>query len=129
MMKGETLPENPSESRTSAAIIRVKAAFLVTLCAALLHLAMDSCQSSGVMLFWPFSSRRIAADLLPRIDPWILTILIACIALPELLHLVSSEIGAKSSKPRGQTGALIAWLWFWFISARGRRCIRMFSPP
>ena len=27
--------------------------------------------------------------------------------LPELLHLVSSEIGAKSKKPRGQTGAII----------------------
>ena len=77
------------------------------LCAALLHLAMDACQSSSVMLFWPFRSRRIAADWLPRIDPWILTILIACIAVPELLRLVSSEIGAKDKKPRGQTGAII----------------------
>ncbi len=58
-------------------------------------------------LFWPFSSKRFAADWLPSLDPWILTILIACIALPELLHLVSSEIGAKSKKPRGQTGAII----------------------
>lgn len=82
-------------------------AFLLPLCAALLHVAMDACQSEGVALFWPFSSRRFAADWLPRIDPWILTILIACIALPELLHLVSSEIGAKSKKPRGQTGAII----------------------
>ena len=73
----------------------------------LLHIAMDACQSSGVMLLWPFSSRRFAADWLPSIDPWILTILIACIAMPELLRLVSSEIGAKSKKPRGQTGALI----------------------
>ena len=29
------------------------------------------------------------------------------IALPELFHLVGSEIGAKSKKPRGQTGAII----------------------
>jgi membrane-bound metal-dependent hydrolase YbcI (DUF457 family) len=81
--------------------------FLAPLCAALLHIAMDACQSDGVALFWPFSSKRIAADWLPGIDPWILTILIACIALPELLRLVSSEIGAKSKKPRGQTGAII----------------------
>ncbi|MGC2529647.1 MAG: metal-dependent hydrolase [Candidatus Acidiferrum sp.] len=74
---------------------------------ALLHIAMDACQSDGVMLFWPFSSRRIAADWLPGIDPWILTILIGAIAIPELLRLVGSEIGAKSKKPRGQTGALI----------------------
>jgi membrane-bound metal-dependent hydrolase YbcI (DUF457 family) len=80
---------------------------LLPLCASLLHIAMDACQSSGVMLLWPFSSRRFSADWLPAIDPWILTILIAAIALPELLHLVSSEIGSKSKKPRGQTGAII----------------------
>lgn len=81
--------------------------FLLPLCAALLHIAMDACQSDGVALIWPFSPKRFAADWLPSLDPWILTILIACIALPELLHLVSSEIGAKSKKPRGQTGAII----------------------
>jgi membrane-bound metal-dependent hydrolase YbcI (DUF457 family) len=81
--------------------------FGASLCAGVFHLGMDACQSGGVMLFWPINSKRFAADWLPRIDPWILTILIACIALPELLHLVSSEIGAKSKKPRGQTGALI----------------------
>jgi len=80
---------------------------VLPLCAALLHIATDACQSSGVMLLWPFGSRRFAADWLPGLDPWILTILIACIALPELLHLVSSEIGAKSKKPRGQAGAII----------------------
>jgi len=79
----------------------------VSLCAALLHIAMDACQSRGVALIWPFSPKRFAADWLPGIDPWILTILIACIALPELFHLVSSEIGAKTKKPRGQTGAII----------------------
>jgi membrane-bound metal-dependent hydrolase YbcI (DUF457 family) len=81
--------------------------FLLPLCAALLHIAMDACRSDGVALLWPFSPNRFAADWLPSLDPWILTILIACIALPELLHLVSSEIGAKSKKPRGQTGAII----------------------
>jgi membrane-bound metal-dependent hydrolase YbcI (DUF457 family) len=87
--------------------ILILGTFLVPLCASLLHIAMDACQSGGVTLFWPFSSRRLAADWLPSIDPWILTILIACIAMPELLRLVSSEIGAKDKKPRGQTGALI----------------------
>ncbi len=83
------------------------ALFLAPLSAAVVHIAMDACQSSGVMLLWPFSSKYFAADWLPRIDPWILTVLIACIALPELLHLVSSEIGVKAKKPRGQTGAII----------------------
>lgn len=97
-----------SEPGTIALILsRVKAALAAAFCTALLHIAMDACQSSGVMLLWPFSSKRFAADWLPRIDPWILTILIACIALPELLNLVSSEIGAKSKKPRGQSGAVV----------------------
>jgi membrane-bound metal-dependent hydrolase YbcI (DUF457 family) len=93
----------------SFAIIHLKPSvvFFLPFSVSLLHIAMDACQSEGVALFWPFSSKRIAADWLPGIDPWILTILIACIALPELLRLVSSEIGAKSKKPRGQTGAII----------------------
>jgi inner membrane protein len=88
--------------------IRLAPVLYVSLCAALLHIAMDACQSRGVALFWPFSPKRFAADWLPGIDPWILTILIAGIALPELFHLVSSEIGAKAKKPRGQTGAIIS---------------------
>jgi membrane-bound metal-dependent hydrolase YbcI (DUF457 family) len=94
--------------------------FGASLCAGVLHLGMDACQSGGVMLLWPFSSKRFAADWLPSIDPWILTILIACIAIPELLRLVSSEIGAKSKKPRGQTGALIGLaLVLVYVGARG----------
>jgi membrane-bound metal-dependent hydrolase YbcI (DUF457 family) len=86
---------------------RLLPVFLAALCTSVLHVAMDACQSSGVMLLWPFNSRRFALDWLPDLDPWILTILVACIAVPELLRLVSSEIGAKEKKPRGQTGALI----------------------
>jgi LexA-binding, inner membrane-associated putative hydrolase len=81
--------------------------YLALLLPALLHIAMDACQSEGVALFWPFSTKRIGADWLPSIDPSILVILIGAVALPELLHLVSSEIGAKAKKPRGQTGAII----------------------
>jgi membrane-bound metal-dependent hydrolase YbcI (DUF457 family) len=95
------------------------AAFAAPLLAYLLHIALDACQSSGVTVFWPFSSRRFAADWLPRIDPWILTILILCIAVPELLHLVGSEIGAKAKKPRGQAGAIVGLaLMMIYIGAR-----------
>ncbi|HJX95660.1 MAG TPA: metal-dependent hydrolase [Candidatus Acidoferrum sp.] len=117
--KDETIPEEPAARRIF--LLRRFFAYLLgaPICAALLHLAMDTCQSDGVMLLWPISSRRFAADWLPGIDPWILTILIACIALPELLHLVSSEIGAKSKKPRGQTGAIIGLaLVFVYVGAR-----------
>ena len=84
------------------------AVFAAMLLAALLHVAMDAAQWQGVELFWPFSEARIAADWLPTIDPWILAILIAAIVLPELLHLVSSEIGAKDKKVRGFAPAITA---------------------
>jgi membrane-bound metal-dependent hydrolase YbcI (DUF457 family) len=104
---GENLPEHPAGRRIF--VFRRFFAYILgaPFCAALLHIAMDSCQSEGVALFWPFSAKRIAADCLPCLDPWILMILVGAVALPELLHLVSSEIGAKAKKPRGQNGAVI----------------------
>jgi len=73
----------------------------------LLHLFLDLCQSEGVALLWPFSSRPFALDWLPTIEPWLLITLIAAIALPELFRLVSDEIGARNKRPRGQNGAVV----------------------
>ena len=82
--------------------------WLAPVCAALLHLGMDSLLSSGVKLFWPISSKRVALDWAPGFDLWVLILLVAGIFLPELFRLVSDEIGAKSKKPRGQAGAVFA---------------------
>ena len=82
--------------------------WLAPVCAALLHLGMDSLLSSGVKLFWPISAKRVALDWAPGFDLWILILLVAGIFLPELFRLVSDEIGAKSKKPRGQAGAVVA---------------------
>jgi len=83
-------------------------AFLAALSAAVLHLLMDLCQSAGVELFWPFSPRRFALDWLPRLDLWILGILLAGILLPALSRLVTEEIGARSKGPRGKVGASLS---------------------
>lgn len=83
--------------------------FLPSLSAVLLHIAMDALQSDGVMLLWPFSSKRFAADWLPNVDPILLAILFAAIAIPELFRLITSEIGAKSKGPRGRRGAIIGF--------------------
>jgi len=107
LRKDQAISDDPRAMRNLVLRTLLMAGFAAPLCAALLHIGMDACQSDGVALFLPFSPKRFAADWLPGIDPWILTILIAAIALPELLHLVGSEIGAKTKKPRGQTGAII----------------------
>ncbi len=79
-----------------------------TSCAASAHVLFDLLESDGVALLWPFNHSRYAADILPGIDPWILVVMLAGVALPELFRLVGSEIGAKNKSPRGRNGALIA---------------------
>jgi inner membrane protein len=76
--------------------------------AAVFHLLLDLCTSAGVALLWPWRGNRNAWDWLPRVDPWILALLLAGILLPELFGLVGSEIGAKDTAPRGRNGAVAA---------------------
>jgi hypothetical protein len=102
-----TSPNEASVTTKSAQpenILQISIAFqLITL----LHLALDACQSDPITPLWPFTMRRIAANYLPTIDPYIIAILLAGLLLPELLRLVSNEIGSKTKSPRGRTGAAI----------------------
>ena len=82
--------------------------------AAAVNVLLDLFQAEGVALLWPFRSTRFAADWLPPIDPWILALLFAGILVPELFHLITSEIGVKNKRPRGRNGAVVAWA---FIAA------------
>lgn len=97
----------------------VRAVFTAALLAQWLHLAMDALQSQGIERFWPASNSRMAADWLPGIDPWIISILIAAIALPELFHLVDSEIGSKEKKTHGRVPAILGFVMiFLYVGAR-----------
>jgi len=71
---------------------------------------LDVCGTQGAMLFWPFSSRRFALDWAVEFDPLIMAIFLAALLLPELLHLVSSEIGARDKRPRGRIAARVAFV-------------------
>ena len=82
--------------------------FIAAFSAAVLHLFLDLFQSTGVELFWPFSSRRFATDWLAHLDLWMMAILLAGVLLPELSRLVTEEIGARSKGPRGKLGASLA---------------------
>src|SRR2546425_8775922 len=83
--------------------------FISALSTSVLHLLMDLCQSTGLELFWPFSTRRFALDWLPHLDLWILGILLAGILLPVLSGLATEEVGAKSNGLRGKDVASIAF--------------------
>lgn len=97
-------PKSPENS------ISLPPIFAAALAAALLHLAIDACQASGIQLLWPFSLRRFALDWLPSLDLWILGILLAAILLPLLAGLVTEEIGARRKGPRGRPGAILAFV-------------------
>jgi membrane-bound metal-dependent hydrolase YbcI (DUF457 family) len=108
-------------SKSSPVQISTVALFSMVLLAGLLHLAMDACQSEGITPLWPFSGRRIAADWLPDVDPWIITLFLAAILLPALLRLVSDEIGAKNKGPRGRVGATVGFaLVLLYVGVRSR---------
>jgi hypothetical protein len=82
--------------------------FLPALATSLLHLLFDLCQAQGIMLVWPFTSRRFALDWVAHLDLWILAAFLVALLLPKLASLVSEEIGAKSKGPRGRVGAFVA---------------------
>ena len=94
-------------SRDSLSRLSATTVFVAVLLAQWLHLAMDAAQWQGVELLWPVSHARIATDWLPTIDPWIVTILVAAIVLPEFFNLINSEIGAKDKRPHGFVGAIV----------------------
>jgi membrane-bound metal-dependent hydrolase YbcI (DUF457 family) len=99
-LRGRLVPE----SKPASPFLALVAPFS----ASLLHLLLDLCQSAGVELFWPFSSRRFAFDWLSSLDLWIMGILLLGILLPMLSRLVTEEIGAKSKGPRGKVGASLS---------------------
>ena len=105
-----TLPFFFLKPKSAENSISRAAVFAAAFAAALLHLALDICQTSGVQLLWPFSTRRFALDWLPSLDLWILAILLAGILLPLLAGLVTEEIGARRKGPRGRPGATLAFV-------------------
>jgi membrane-bound metal-dependent hydrolase YbcI (DUF457 family) len=88
--------------------IRFSRAFTVCLAGALFHIALDFAGSYGVKLFWPFSGRWFALDLIAPIDPWLLLFLLAGILLPALFRLITDEIGAKHKSRSVARGAIAA---------------------
>jgi len=97
-------------TRRKASPDPTRTVLLALLAACSLHVAMDLTQNERVQVLWPFRSQRYSVDWVAHFDVWILLILLAGVLLPQLLALVTEEIGAKSKSPRGRIGAIIALL-------------------
>jgi membrane-bound metal-dependent hydrolase YbcI (DUF457 family) len=104
--------------------VRFARAFGVCLAGTFLHIALDLCGSYGVKLFWPFSGRWFALDLIAPLDPWILMLLLAGIFVPALFRMITDEIGAQPKLQSAARGAFIA-LALLAVYAGGREVLRM----
>jgi inner membrane protein len=74
-------------------------AYLACVLGVLSHLLLDWTNIYGIRMLLPFSSRWLRLDTTDIIDPWILLILIAAVAAPALVGLVSSEIASRKVVP------------------------------
>jgi membrane-bound metal-dependent hydrolase YbcI (DUF457 family) len=101
-----------SGPRGSGAGAKPPLRFVPALIAALVgvsaHVLLGIASGVGVELLWPFGPRRYAWNLLANLDPWILIFLLAGLLIPELLRLVSEEIGERRKRVRGRTAAVLA---------------------
>lgn len=82
--------------------------YFCALIAALSHLLLDYSTAYGIRLFEPFNFRWYSWDIVFIVEPLMLLFLIAGLAVPGLLGLVSQEIGVRSRGPRGRTAAIAA---------------------
>lgn len=72
------------------------------------HDLLDVASGVGVQLLWPFRTQRYAWYLLTNVDIWILIVLGAGLLIPELLRLVSEEIGERKKRVRGRFAVVLA---------------------
>jgi inner membrane protein len=115
--------------KKTSPLLNAKWLFLGCWVATASHLILDLTNSYGVRVFWPFSNHWYAWDLEFILDPLLLGLIIAALALPALLRLISEEVGArKSSLQRGAIAALclMAGLWGVRLFAH-RRALNMLA--
>jgi membrane-bound metal-dependent hydrolase YbcI (DUF457 family) len=87
---------------------------------AALHLVLDATTSIGFQPLFPFRVHWLALDWTPRFEIWIVLILAAALLIPELINMVSEEIGEHRDAPRGiLAGAIGLTVLFLYIGARG----------
>jgi inner membrane protein len=84
--------------------------YLLACIAGLSHILLDFTNNYGVRPFYPFWRQWYAWDIVFIIEPLILAVLFAGLALPWLFGLVNQEIGARQSGPRGRGAAIAALL-------------------
>ena len=81
--------------------------YFAALIGVLSHLLLDYTNIYGIRMLLPFSARWLRLDITDVVDPWILAMLVAALAAPALVKLVTDEIGGKKMPPPKR-----GWAWF-----------------
>lgn len=76
----------------------------------LTHILLDFTNNYGVRPFWPFSEKWYSWDIVFIVEPVLLIVLIAGLALPGFFGLITDEIGARRKGLKGRLGATLALL-------------------
>jgi inner membrane protein len=84
--------------------------YLFACIAGLSHLLLDFTNDYGLRPFFPFSRQWYAWDIVFIIEPLMLAVMLAALALPWLFALVGQEIGARQHGPAGRGAAIAALL-------------------
>ena len=85
-----------------------------------LHLVLDAITDIGFQPLWPFRIHWFALDWLPRFEIWVVLILAAALLIPELINMVSEEIGEHPKSQRGIVAGVIGLsVLFLYMVARG----------
>jgi inner membrane protein len=95
------------------------------LLSALSHLLLDWTNNYGLRPFFPFNPRWYAGSFVYIAEPVLWALLGGAMAMPWLLGLADSEIGAKKKRFRGQGWAIFALIgivvfWSWRRAEHGR---------
>lgn len=97
-----------SPSNNPKPSLQFSAALLCAVIGIAAHDLLDLASGIGANLLWPFRTQRYAWYLLTNVDIWILIVLAAGLLIPELLRLVSEEIGERRKRVRGRFAAILA---------------------
>ena len=90
-------------------------AVALALIGVLSHLLLDFITPYGTRLFLPFSNARLAWDIFPVLDMWLMPVILVVILMPFFFRLISSEIGA--SKTSFRPAAITVLIFFAILGA------------
>jgi hypothetical protein len=82
-------------------------------------LLLDAVSGIGLQFLWPFKTHWTSLDWLPHFEIWIVLLLAASLAVPELITMVSEEIGDFRESSRRAVSAFVGLvLLFAYIGVR-----------